>query len=90
MTLQMWLRPETITLSADKALLSAAVDVVGAPHLDLAVYFYESGIARIRLSETDGKPPRWEVRPSHCPTRAKPVRCLTSPPPLGTIAQYLL
>jgi hypothetical protein len=58
----MRLRAESVQLDAGAATLKAAVDVTGAPHLDLAVLFYESGIARIRMAESDGKPPRWEVR----------------------------
>lgn len=58
----MRLRADTVQLDAAAGKLTAAVDVSGAPHLDLTVLFYESGIARIRLAESDGKPPRWEVR----------------------------
>ncbi len=59
---EMRIREGSVQLDAGKSVLTAAVDVVGAPHLDLTVAFYESGIARMRLAETDGKGPRWEVR----------------------------
>lgn len=45
--------------------LAAAVhsDAAGAPLFDLNVFFYESGIARVRITENiPDKPPRWEVR----------------------------
>lgn len=38
-------------------------DAPGSPPFDLAVFFYESGIARVRITENiPDKPPRWEVR----------------------------
>jgi Glycosyl hydrolases family 31/Galactose mutarotase-like len=56
------IREGTVSLDAGSSKLKAVVDVVGAPHLELAVHFYDSGIARIRLTESDtSKPPRWEV-----------------------------
>jgi hypothetical protein len=59
---QLRLRADTLSLDASTATVTAAVDVAGAPHLDLYLHCYASGIARLRLAESDGKPPRWQVR----------------------------
>ena len=56
--------PGSVKLTAPGQ-LSASVhsDAMGSPLLDLNIFFYESGIARMRLTEDlPGKPPRWEVR----------------------------
>lgn len=54
----------TIKADAARGLLTATLsnDVPGAPPFNLAIAFYESGIARVRITENDGNAPRWEVR----------------------------
>lgn len=55
------LRADTVSLNVTTATVTAAVDVAGAPHLDLYLHLYASGLARLRLAESDGKQPRWQV-----------------------------
>ena len=55
-------------------------DAPGAPLFDLNVYFYESGIARMRLTENIAdKPPRWEVRCGRRHLLADSVRVVRCP-----------
>ena len=50
--------------SAGGALLATVSSgASGAPPLQLDISFYESGIARVRITERDERTPRWEVSP---------------------------
>ena len=63
----------------------------GAPPFDLALAFYDTGVARLRITEADpSRPPRWEVRIARSPVcpagAAMRVPPLTPPPPSPTVA----
>lgn len=60
------LRVDPASLKLDGQVLKGTMhtSTPGAPPLALTVAFYESGIARIRILEDDGRPARWEVSSS--------------------------
>lgn len=54
--------PSTVKVDSVNGLVSATLtsDAAGSPPFNLAVHFYESGVARVRITEKDDNPPRWE------------------------------
>ncbi len=63
MILQLRVVDGTIKLNSAAGALLATVSSAspGAPPLQLDISFYESGIARVRITEKDERTPRWEV-----------------------------
>jgi hypothetical protein len=62
--LQMRVTLDSITVDAAAGVASATLSsgAPGAPPFDLRIATYETGVARVRMTENNGMPPRWEVR----------------------------